>query len=228
MHNIDDNENGWDDLASEFGLEPDTSKSKPQPAKPERELTAVEDETIPTPPPPRNLSNPLPEPDVALEEDEPQLHAGALFDPGPEQVLEDTGVSSTAATGEQEEFDETDSEELFDTEAGPEQEQEEGGKRKRKRRRRKKKKGPGEPAVGEADDSEAVEGEESDVGEVTEATVPDDAEVEEGEAPEVLAEEDHVPTSAVDEELEAVANQPKQEWNVMTWADLIGKLYRPN
>jgi hypothetical protein len=70
------------------------------------------------------------------------------------------------------------------------------------------------------------------VGEVTEETVPDDEEVsngvEEGEAPEVLDEgEEDVPTSAVDEELEAVANQPRQEWNVMTWADLISKLHRP-
>jgi hypothetical protein len=223
MPNTDDLDNGWDNLADEFGLEPD---AKAKPAKQEKDTPA---------PPPRNIAEPLPEPEVPLVptrvDDEPELHDGALFDPGPEQILEETDhVGVPTAEGE-EEFDDTDSGELFDTdeatagqEGQEEQEGQEGGKRKRKRRRRKKKRGEGEAVAGEAETNEA--------GDVTEETVPDDEDVsngvEEGEAPEVLDEgDDEVPTSAVDEELEAVANQPKQEWNVMTWADLIGKLHRP-
>lgn len=210
MH-TDDQDNGWDDLDDKLGL--------------------ANESPTPTPPPAKKS-----EPVVSHDDEQPDLHDGALFDPGPEQILEETDHVGLPDVGEDEELDSSDSGELFDTDPAPGQEGSEGGeggegdggRRKRKRRRRKKKKGPGDPnAPQDANTSE--------VGEVTEATVPDDAEavddVEEGEAPAVLSDEDdseQAPVSAVEEELVASANEPKQEWNVMTWGDLIGKLYRPS
>ncbi len=34
--------------------------------------------------------------------------------------------------------------------------------------------------------------------------------------------------SAMEEEMEGEAVGPRHEWHVMTWADLVSKLYRPN
>ena len=61
----------------------------------------------------------------------------------------------------------------------------------------------------------------------------DEETVEEGEAPGEMADEDddtneeNAP-SAVDEEMTSAGNGPRQEFKVMSWAELIGKLHRPN
>ena len=90
----------------------------------------------------------------------------------------------------------------------------EGGKRRRRRRRRKKK-GAGEPV-------ESV---------VAPESVESDDEVEEGEAPAEVEDDDEdesdAPPSAMELELEEEIEQAQPEWHVMTWAELVGKLYRP-
>jgi hypothetical protein len=39
--------------------------------------------------------------------------------------------------------------------------------------------------------------------------------------------EDGVAPTAVDEEMEAEVTQARPEWHVMSWAELVSKLYRP-
>jgi hypothetical protein len=206
----DDADNGWDSLAQEFGLEtpaPAPKADKPAPAKsPARS---------PAPKPARD-----PRPEIEGEADdfgagvtEERTHRETLYDPGPDAVADDS-----------EEFDDSAPEpfedETEDTAAAAEGGTEgEGGKRRRRRRRRKKKGGPGVP-----------EKDAADVAEAPAATEPDDETVEEGEAPAEVEEDEEEPATptAVDEEMDAEAAGPRPEWHVMTWMELVSKLYRPS
>jgi hypothetical protein len=56
-----------------------------------------------------------------------------------------------------------------------------------------------------------------------------ETEVEVEDAPEMNEETEETaePLSAVDEEMEAEVTQPKPEWNVVSWVDLVATLHRP-
>jgi ribonuclease E len=158
---------------------------------------------------------------AGVADPEPAM-TGALYDPGPDVTAGDDFEDAAAEPlDEEDEGDEV----AGETEGGPEGH--DGGKRKRRRRRRRKKGGPGtsEPAAEPADVGER--GEPVERGEPAEA---EDAVVEEGEAPaEVEGDDDEpAPPTAVDEELVAEAAGPRPEWHVMTWMELVSKLYRPN
>jgi ribonuclease E len=201
----DDTENGWDALAEDLGVQSSASTDKPPPAAPARA--------------PHRPASPHrdPRPEIEQEADDfgsgvtEDAGSGALYDPGPETVVDH-------AADIEETTDPLD-EGLEGDEPAPREEgtQEEGGKRRRRRRRRKKKGGATdaaaeeEPAAGETEAGEEA------------------ATVEEGEAPAELEgdDEDATAPSAVDEELDAEASQPRPEWHVMSWAELVSKLYRP-
>src|SRR5262245_2948771 len=204
----DDAENGWDSLAHEFGLETHTPAPKADRSEPPAKG-----------PPPRPARDPRPE----IEGDADEFGAGvtdepprreAFYDPGPDAVVDDI-----------EEFDDSAPEPMDDDEgegsaAAAEVDPEgEGGKRRRRRRRRKKK------GSGGAADKDTAE-----TGEALLSAEQEDALVEEGEAPaEVEGDDDEpAPPTAVDEEMEAEAAGPRPEWHVMTWMELVSKLYRPS
>lgn len=201
MTTNEDNDSGWDSLADELGVEP--TASAPKPAAPSS-----------APPPPRPARDPRPE--IEGEADDfgagidDERSPGAMYDPGPEAVVDDS-----------EDFDDSAPEPMDDDLLGDEpvpsdseSEPSEGGKRRRRRRRRRKKGGQGAPDAAETPaDAEAI----------------DDDTVEEGEAPaEVEDDEDETITpSAMEEELEEEVVRPRQEWHVMTWLELVSKLHRP-
>jgi hypothetical protein len=209
----DENDNGWDALADDLGLQP--SEPAPKAEKPA--------------PSPRSAARPAggrehrePRPEIEQDADdfgsgvtaEPEQRS-ALYDPGPGAMMEDADdlVADEAA----EPIDDgAEGDEPLDTaEEGPPQE---GGKRRRRRRRRKKKGGAPDEAPAEGEPvAEAADGQESEG-------------VEEGEAPAPFEGDDdeEVPHSAVEEEMEAEAAQPRPEWHVMTWNELVSKLHRPN
>jgi hypothetical protein len=202
-----DEDKGWDTLAEEFGLEP--GEAAPPPAKAE------------TPPPPPRPARPAPAPRPARPEPkpepedegddfggfvaEPPAPPAALYDPGPEEVVDEADDLEDADAGDDE-----------GPEGEPGGDETEAGKKKRRRRRRRKKKGPDAPTVA---------GEPAGAGEA-----PAEDEVEEGEAPaEFEGDGENEPAqSAVDEEMDEEAAGPAPVWNVMTWTELVGKLYRPN
>jgi len=215
----DESNSGWDSLAEEFGLEVDKPAAKPEqqtppPAKPAPRPAA----TRPAPRPVEIEDEPDEFGAGVAEPEEPAL-SGALYDPGPDEMAGDD--FDDAAPEPLEEEDEGD--EVAGEMEGA-SEGHEGGKRKRRRRRRRKKGGPGapEPAAEPPDVGE--------VGEVGEPAEAEEAIVEEGEAPaEVEGDDDEpAPPTAVDEELVAEAAGPRPEWHVMTWMELVAKLYRPN
>ena len=213
----DENENGWESLAEDLGLQPTEPAPKAEKA-------------APSPPRSSGRSAPArphrdPRPEVEQEADDfgsgvtadPKPRA-PLYDPGPGALMEDADdlIAEEAA------------EPIDDGAAGDEPVEvvdegaaQDGGKRRRRRRRRKKKGGgpddaatPGGEPAGETDDDDEPAG------------------VEEGEAPAPLDEDededDEAPPSAVDEEMDAEAAQPRPEWHVMTWNELVAKLHRPN
>ncbi len=199
----DDTDNGWDSLAEDLGIQSPPPAEKPKLAAPtrasHRPVGAHRD----------------PRPEIEQEADDfgsgvtETPRPAALYDPGPETVVDhaadleettdplDEGLEGDEPAGQGE---------------GP---TDEGGKRRRRRRRRKKKGGgpdggaEEEPAAGEAEEEAAT--------------------VEEGEAPaEVEGDDDEeAAPSAVDEEMEAEAAQPRPEWHVMSWNELVSKLHRP-
>ena len=203
----DDADNGWDSLAQEFGLPtsaPSPDADRPEPAKsPAR------------PPAPRPARDPRPEIEAEADDfgagvtDEPSRRE-AFYDPGPDAVADDT-----------EEFDDAGPElledEIEDTSPSEGATEGEPGKRRRRRRRRKKKSGPGGPEKDAADLAEAP-------------SEPEDEIVEEGEAPGEVDDDEEEPATptAVDEEMEAETAGPRPEWHVMTWMELVSKLYRPS
>ncbi|HEX3147506.1 MAG TPA: hypothetical protein VHR66_05445 [Gemmataceae bacterium] len=204
---IDDNDNGWDSLAEDLGIEakPAANAEKhsappPAPRPPARPVVAR----------PQLVAEPEPEADdfgTGVVEELP-THA-ALYDPGPESIADETeGVDD----GMNDVLDD-DLEGDESLEAGDEASPQEGGKRRRRRRRRKKKDGPEDAAPAPVADVE-----------------DDDSVVEEGEAPAPLDEDDddeEAAPSAMDEEMEAEAAGPRPEWHVMTWLELVAKLHRP-
>ena len=200
----DETDNGWDSLAQDLGLE-----SAPPPAERPAPPALVRASHRPAGP----HRDPRPEIEQEAEDfgsgvSDESRERGALYDPGPETVV-DHAADFEEVTDPLDEGLEGD-EPAPHAEGGPE----EGGKRRRRRRRRKKKGGAEEAA-----DEEPARG-----GEAEEAAV-----VEEGEAPAELEgdEEDETAPSAMDEEMEAEAAQPRPEWHVMSWAELVAKLYRP-
>lgn len=136
------------------------------------------------------------------------------------------------------EFDGDDTGDAGDTEetTAPGHAEEGEGKKKRRRRRRRRKKGgaPAEGAapVGEVATEPVANGDSGEFAAIADAE--DDQIVEEGEAPDEINQngdeddENDVIHSAVDEEMTQAGKDQRQEWKVMSWADLIGKLYRPN
>lgn len=198
-----DTENGWDALAEDLGVESAPPADKPPPAR------------VPHPPAGAHR-DPRPEIEQEAEDfgsgvsDDPRSH-GALYDPGPETVVDHAAdiddVSDPLDDG-------AEGDEPVDREEGT---PEEPGKRRRRRRRRKRKPGSGEDSAEEARVDTGGDSED------------EAAAVEEGEAPgELEADDDEeFAPSAVDEELEAEAAQSRPEWHVMSWAELVSKLYRP-
>ena len=201
----DETDNGWDALAEDLGVQSSAPPDKPPPGTPARVSHR----------PASPHRDPRPEIEQEAEDfgsgvtEEPR--SGVLYDPGPETVV-DHAADIEETTDPLDEGLEGD--EPAPREEGP---PEEGGKRRRRRRRRKKKGGA----------TDATSEEEPATAE-TEAEA-DSATVEEGEAPAELEgdDEDVAAPSAVDEELEAEAAQPRPEWHVMSWAELVSKLYRP-
>jgi hypothetical protein len=215
MTTNDESEGGWDTLAEEFGLEPKQSapKAESAPARSGR-----------LPAPSRPARNPQPEPEQERDDfgsgvvDEPGPTRAAIYDPGPDSVADEDDFGEAPEPLEEEEdaeaADDTEADEGEPTTEG-DPEGQPGGKRKRRRRRRRKK-GGGSPE-GPGDEQSSPEGE------------ADEEVVEEGEAPGEVEDDDEGdgPASAVDEEMDAEAVQPRPEWKVMTWNELVSKLYRP-
>lgn len=206
----DDTENGWDSILEGFGIESEKHEPKSEPPAPKPAARPIQ----------RPVLAARPEPDDEPDDFGSGVEAtqlaprAALFDPGPETVAED-------------DFDDSAPEPMDDVEddaepiggdvgeAGESSDTGEGGKKRRRRRRRKKKGGttdavePGHLAAGEEDDESIVE---------------------EGEAPGEVEDDDddeELAPAAVDEELDADVALPRPEWHVMTWNELVSKLYRP-
>jgi ribonuclease E len=203
----DETENGWDALAENLGIESSAPVEKPAPTAPARVSHR----------PAATHRDPRPEIEQEAEDfgsgvsDDPRSRE-ALYDPGPETVVDHAADIEEAS-------DPLDDGAEGDEPAGRDEGvADEGGKRRRRRRRRKKKGGAPEggvetepvPVAADSDDEETT--------------------VEEGEAPAELEgnDDDEVAPSAVDEEMEAEAAHPRPEWHVMSWAELVSKLYRPS
>ena len=206
MTDNDPLDSGWDTLAEEFGLEEQAPKTAPAPKA----------EAGPKP-----LKKTAAKPAVEFDEGDDTFGAGidespaprasaALFDPGPDHIEHDLEeADDTIGEAAEELPDPEDEGEVGEAGEGSEA-TEEGGQKKKRRRRRRRKKG------GSSSDP-AVEGKKADEAE----------EVEEGEvAADVDSDEEEEPTSALDEEL--IEEGPRPEWKVMTWNELVGKLYRPS
>lgn len=203
----DDTDNGWDALADDLGIQAPPPTERPAPAAPVR------------PPHRPSAAHRDPRPEIEQEADDfgsgvaddPRSRA-ALYDPGPETVV-DHAADLEETTDPLDDGSEGDEPRAHDE--GP---AEDGGKRRRRRRRRKKKGGGPDTAA----DAESVADE-------SEADDEEATTVEEGEAPAPLEGDDDEETapSAVDEEMDAEAARPRPEWHVMSWAELVSKLYRP-
>lgn len=208
-----ENENGWDSLADELGIEP------PEPtSKPEQQPAGQPEPTRPAPIRPAP-SRPTRDPRPEIEQEADDFGAGvsdelepsaeaALYDPGDGIIAEDADEYEDVAV---ESFE--DAEEGFEPPVGGTEGQE-GGKRRRRRRRRKKK---GSESAETPAESELAETDEL---------------VEEGEAPAEVEGDDEdesdAPAPAMEEELEEEVVRSRPEWHVMTWAELVSKLYRPS
>ena len=213
----DDSDNGWDSLAEEFGIA--DAKEPPKPDKP----AAVPSRPAGRPGSSRPARDPRPEVEQDADDFGSGLTAGPardqapLYDPGPDAVAEEDDDFGEAP----EPLDEAEEGEDRPPTTEGVAEGQEGGK-KRRRRRRRRKKGGGAAETEEAEAGEAG-GEPADV----EAELVNG--VEEGEAPaEVEGDDDEeAPASAVDEEMDAEVAMPRNEWHVMSWNELVAKLYRP-
>jgi ribonuclease E len=198
----DESEGGWDALAEDLGVEatqPAEPKERPAPA-PRRPAYS---------PPPAETEEPEGEFGTGVSEDELSSRE-PLYDPGPDTVSGDSEDFEDSAS---ETFEDEMDEGLAPAAADEEQE---GGKRRRRRRRRRKKGAQGAAEIAQTPPD--VDATDTDAG------------VEEGEAPaELESDEEEVsaPASAMDEEIEEEVAQFRNDWHVMTWADLVSKLYRP-
>lgn len=204
----DEPDNGWDSLAEDLGLE--ATAPTPPPEKPR------------TAPSRRAPASRDPRPEIEPEADDfgsgvtaESPARAALYDPGPDAFAEEENEPADPTAEPEDEGPEGD-EPLTGDGDSPE----EGGKRRRRRRRRRKK--------GGAPDGAPEDGETADAAE----PAPEAAEagaVEAGEAPAEFEgdDDDEAPPSLVDEEMDAEAARPRPEWQVMTWNELVSKLYRP-
>jgi hypothetical protein len=228
----DSTEPGWDDLAKDFGL--DDTATAPSPAA----EASAEPRTRDAKPfyQGRPKVKPVHNPEPVAEDGDFGTEIGdapePMFDPGPDEVVD-------AETGSDDFGDEPETEGGEPASEGGEPGQE--GKKKRRRRRRKKKKGPGDgtEAVASPEGKGVAEGSpDGDEGEpVAAAAARNDDEDDEddatSDAPQAIDEgddddDDGPMASAVDEEMDYAASLPKQEWKVVTWNELVSKLYRPN
>ena len=208
-------EEGWDSLAENLGLDAAPQQKKEPKNEPKSPLP--QSKIVPA----RSVA-PIEEPeDVAGDfgsgiDEEPALaHTSTrtpaqpfLYDPGPDVVFEDDDDDSVGEAPEP--LEDSDDEAPSAEQPG---ETQEGGKKKRRRRRRRKKKvdgGPvdaaGEPAAIEPENGGPAESDDNDAAEDSDAEYED------------------VPDAEDDGEDEAVV---QKEWNVMTWLDLVAKLHRP-
>lgn len=198
----DDTDNGWDTLAEDLGIPTPPPAEKPKPAAPER--TAHRS--------PSGHRDPRPEVEQEAEDFGSGVSAdprsAALYDPGPETVVDHAADVEEAADPLDEGLE--GDEPATHDEGLPE----EGGKRRRRRRRRRKKDAGPDAAA-------------DDHGSATEAD--EEVMVEEGEAPAPVEgdDEDATAPSAVDEEMVAEVTQPRPEWHVMSWQELVSRLFRP-
>jgi hypothetical protein len=204
MTDNDPLDSGWDTLAEEFGLADQTPKGAPTPKSEAA---------------PKLAKKPAAKPPVEFDEGDDSFGAGiddtsspnptvAMFDPGPDHIEHD--LEEDDAIGEAAEELPDPEEEGEVGEAGESVEAtEEGGQKKKRRRRRRRKKGSGSSDA----TAEGKKVEEADDSEEDEASADIDG-------------DDDEPTSALDEVL--VEEGPRPEWKVMTWNELVGKLYRPS
>lgn len=213
----DDLDTSWDTLADELGV--DSLAPTAQPALP----SVSQHSEIPA----KAVHKPQPEPEPFYEESD---FGGGLDE-------EPLSASTVEPAPQEEEFAEESDADDFGSEEGAEGSAEEGvseegeGKKKRRRRRRRRKKGGGGTNPESATAAESSEPESGEFQAAVSPTISEEEEtVEEGEAPGELSDDegDHENLSAVDEEMSTVSNEPRQEWKVMSWNELIGKLHRPN
>ena len=208
-------EEGWDSLAENLGLEaaPEPKKEPKIEPKPIRAQSKI----IPT----RSVA-PIDEPEDAdggfglgIAEEPALEHTSThsptqpfLYDPGPDVVFDQDDDDTVGEAPEP--LEDSEDETSAADQSG---ETQEGGKKKRRRRRRRKKKSDAEP-VGATGEPTAVEPENGGPAESGENGDVEDAEYED------------VPDSEDDGE-EDTALPVQKEWNVMTWLDLVAKLHRP-
>ena len=207
----DDTENGWDNILEGFGLETEKQAPKSDPPAAKPAARPIHRPTLAARPEPEDELDDF---GSGVEADQLAPRA-ALFDPGPETVADDD-FDDSAPEPMDDDDDEDESEPVVGEASGEAGEIGEGGKKRRRRRRRKKKGGP----TDSAEPGPLPAGDEDDESVVEEGEAP--AEVEEDED-----DDDDLPPSAVDEEMEAEVALPRPEWHVMTWNELVSKLYRP-
>lgn len=224
MNYGNEEESGWDALASELGLEP-------APPPPPRPLAPVEKKT--------------PEPATPFEEPAARDEVVEVIPARVAQI--EIKVTSVAEEADPAPFGEgivEDAADVLDDEApeGPEGEPTEGeGKGRRRRRRRRRKKG-GAETVAEA--ATVSEGPAAEIEETPDAdllafpSVDDDVE-EADDVPAQKFAEDSADMDADEDEVEEIvpeialaeeeeeSTEPLPEWKVTAWTDLIATLYRP-
>jgi hypothetical protein len=212
-------ESSWDSLADDLGLPPiSESKSKavaPREQPPESPKMSVVEVVVP---PSRDTSVLVESPGHVTVS--VTVHA----DPSPAETpvveIVDTRTNS----------DDVPTAEVLDEEGDDEEETADGeaprGK-KRRRRRRRGRRGNENAEAAEGGATEAAREAEVIVDEL--APTQTETEVEVEDAPEMNEETEETaePLSAVDEEMEAEVTQPKPEWNVVSWVDLVATLHRP-
>jgi ribonuclease E len=205
MATNEETDNGWDSLADELGVESKT----PPPSAERARTSSTRVGTRPASTRPVVDEEPDSEFGEGMSEEAPV--GEPLYDPGPDAPIAETEeFDDSPPEPMEDDLEEIDEAQAAEGAAGGETE---GGRRRRRRRRRRKKGGAGAPDAAEI------------------ASEPDAGIVEEGEAPAEVEpdEEDNEPAAptAMEEELDEETAHFRNEWHVMTWADLVSKLYRP-
>lgn len=216
-----EDESSWDSLADDLGLPPATKEVARTVAQ-HKELSAPE-EPIESPPPKVSVVEVVVPPAAETEvmfESPGHVTVSVAFhsevnetEEGEGEVIEVTDFSTRSANASEEEGD--DEEAVGDAPRG----------KKRRRRRRRGRRGAEGAETTETLEVPSVEVE----AEAEEEATPPHEEVELEDAPELDDDDDAEvePMSAIDEEMEAEVAAPKQEWNVVSWVDLVASLHRP-
>ena len=151
----------------------------------------------------------------AIEEESLEPHHGA------DARAEDAAIAEgeTEAEASEDDFDDAEETEGPAGEAGAEGEQPGTGKKRRRRRRRRRKSGaPAEGAApvegAEAESAPEAEGEEEPVAEAEELSEE--------------AESEPLPLAADEDTASEVLRELIATWNVPSWDEIVGGLYRPN